>query len=67
MFEIGVVYRFIGDTAYVLALGILDQDTDPEAIMARYGNQARFEAWLTQTKNHWEQKLASFQFEVVIV
>jgi cellobiose phosphorylase len=50
--------------AYLLVLGILDEDTDPEAIMARYGDQARFEAWLTQTKNYWEQKLASLQVDL---
>ena len=50
--------------AYVLVLGILDEDTDPEALMARYGDQARFDAWLTRTKNHWEQKLASLQMDL---
>jgi len=47
--------------AYVLVLGILDEGTNPEALMAHYGDQSRFEAWLTRTKNHWEQKLASLQ------
>ncbi len=50
--------------AYVLVLGILDDDTDPEALMAHYGDQARFEAWLTRTKTHWEQKLASLQVDL---
>jgi cellobiose phosphorylase len=50
--------------AYVLVLGILDGDTDPEAILAHYGDQSRFEAWLTRTKNHWEQKLASLQVDL---
>jgi cellobiose phosphorylase len=49
---------------YVLALAILDADTDPEGIMAHYGDQARFEAWLTRTKNHWEQKLAPLQINL---
>jgi hypothetical protein len=50
--------------AYVLVLGILDEDTDPEAVMAHYGDQAKFEAWLNRTKNHWEQKLASLQVDL---
>ncbi len=51
-------------SAYVLVLAILDQNTDPEAVMARYGDQARFDAWLTRTKVHWEQKLASLQVDL---
>ncbi len=51
-------------SAYVLVLAILDQNTDPEAVMARYGDQARFDAWLTRTKIHWEQKLASLQVDL---
>jgi cellobiose phosphorylase len=47
--------------AYVLVLAILDEGTDPGAVMARYGDQARFDAWLTRTKIYWEQKLASLQ------
>ncbi len=47
--------------AYVLVLAILDQNTDPDAVIARYGDQARFDAGLTRTKIHWEQKLASLQ------
>jgi cellobiose phosphorylase len=50
--------------AYVLALGILDEDADLEAIMARYGDDARFEAWLTQTQKHWDQNLASLQVDL---
>ncbi|MEJ2734942.1 MAG: cellobiose phosphorylase [Anaerolineae bacterium] len=46
---------------YVLMLAILDQNTDPEAIIDRYGDQTRFETWLGQTKTHWEQKLATLQ------
>jgi cellobiose phosphorylase len=49
---------------YVLVLALLDQDTDPNALMARYGDRARFDAWLTWTKNHWEQKLASLQVDL---
>ena len=47
--------------AYVLVLAILDQNTGPEAIMAHYGDQARFETWLERTKTHWAQKLATLQ------
>jgi hypothetical protein len=50
--------------AYVLVLGILDEDTDPQALMAHYGDQARFDAWLTRTENHWEQKLAALQVDL---
>ncbi len=50
--------------AYVLVLGILDEGTGPEAVMAYYGDQARFEAWLTRTKHHWKQKLASLQIDL---
>ncbi len=50
--------------AYVLVLGILDTDTDLEAVMAHYGDQARFDAWLTLTKSHWEQKLAPLQVDL---
>jgi cellobiose phosphorylase len=50
--------------AYVFMLAILDQNTDPEAIIARYGDQARFETWLTRTKTHWEDKLASLQVDL---
>jgi cellobiose phosphorylase len=49
---------------YVLVLAILDEDTRPEAVMARYGDQARFEAWLARTKHYWAQKLASLQMDV---
>jgi cellobiose phosphorylase len=45
----------------VLMLAILDEDTDPQAIVDRYGDQARFESWLGRTKTHWEQKLATLQ------
>jgi cellobiose phosphorylase len=51
-------------SAYILVLAILDENTDPEAVMARYGDQARFDAWLTRTKSHWEQKLASLQMDL---
>jgi cellobiose phosphorylase len=51
-------------SAYVLVLAILDQNTDPEEVMVRYGDQARFDAWLTRTKIHWEQKLASLQVDL---
>jgi cellobiose phosphorylase len=51
-------------SAYVLVLGILDEGTDPAALMAHYGDQARFETWLTQTKTHWEQELASLQVDL---
>ena len=47
--------------ACVLVLGILDGDTDPDAVMAHYGDQARFETWLARTKSHWEQQLAPLQ------
>ncbi|MGC9333152.1 MAG: GH36-type glycosyl hydrolase domain-containing protein [Anaerolineae bacterium] len=47
--------------AYVLVLGIMDPNTDVEAIMARYGDQARFETWLDRTKSHWAQKVATLQ------
>jgi cellobiose phosphorylase len=50
--------------AYVLMLGILDEGTTPEALMAHYGNQAMFDARLTQTKAHWESKLASLQLDL---
>ncbi len=50
--------------AYVLVLGILEGGTGPETLMARYGNQARFNAWLTRTKSHWEQELASLQLDL---
>jgi hypothetical protein len=50
--------------AYVLVLGILNGDTNPEAIMAHYGDQARFEAWLSRTKNHWEQKLSPVRVDL---
>jgi cellobiose phosphorylase len=49
---------------YVLLLAILDQNTDPEAIMARYGDQARFETWLDRTRSHWEQKLGTLQLDL---
>ena len=50
--------------AYVLVLAILEEDSDAEALMARYGNQTRFEAWLTRTKDDWEQKLAPVQVDL---
>jgi cellobiose phosphorylase len=50
--------------AYVLVLGILDGDTDPEEIISRFADQARFDGWLTRTKTHWEQKLASLQMDL---
>ncbi|MBN1139664.1 MAG: cellobiose phosphorylase, partial [Anaerolineae bacterium] len=50
--------------AYVLVLAILDQNADAEAIMARYGDQARFEIWLNRTRAYWEQKLASLQLDL---
>jgi cellobiose phosphorylase len=47
--------------AYVLVLAILDRNTDPETVMARYGDQNRFETWLGRTVTHWVQKLATLQ------
>ncbi|MBN1136120.1 MAG: cellobiose phosphorylase [Anaerolineae bacterium] len=52
------------ERTYVLVLAILDQDLDAEAVMAHYGDQARFETWLGRTKIHWEQKLASLQWDL---
>jgi cellobiose phosphorylase len=49
---------------HVLVLAILDEGTDPEAVMAQYGDQARFDAWLTRTKIYWEQKLATLQVDL---
>jgi len=48
---------------YVLLLAILDKGADLEALMARYGDQACFDAWLARTKSHWQQKLATVQVE----
>jgi cellobiose phosphorylase len=39
-------------------------DTDLEAIMAQYGNQAQFGAWQARTKTHWARKLASLQMDL---
>jgi cellobiose phosphorylase len=49
---------------YVLVLAILDEDTGPEALMARYGDQTRFDAWLTRTKQYWAQKMAPLQMDL---
>jgi len=50
--------------AYVLVLGILDEGTDPETIMAHYGDQARFQTWQDRTKNYWQQEVASLQVDL---
>jgi cellobiose phosphorylase len=50
--------------SYVLVLGILHGNTGPEALMAHYGDQARFDAWLARTRHYWERKLASLQVDL---
>ena len=50
--------------AYVLMLAILDQHTDPETVVAQYGDEARFEGWLMRTQAHWEQALESLQVDL---
>jgi cellobiose phosphorylase len=50
--------------AYVLVLAILDKDADLEALMAHYGDEARFNAWLARTKTHWQEKLAVLQVDL---
>lgn len=50
--------------AYVLVLTILDQATDPEAIMSRFGTEACFDTWLDRTKAHWAHKLAALQLDL---
>jgi cellobiose phosphorylase len=51
-------------STYILVLAILDQNTDLDAIMQVYGDEARFETWLARTKSYWEQKLASLRMEL---
>jgi len=50
--------------AYVLVLAILDKGADLEAVMAHYGDQARFNTWLVRTKNHWQERLAVLQVDL---
>lgn len=46
---------------YILILAILEDGVEPETLIERYGNQARFDTWLARTEAHWEQKLEIFQ------
>jgi cellobiose phosphorylase len=45
-------------------LAILDEDTDPEVVVVHYCHQAQFDTWLTRTKDHWEQELASLRLDL---
>ncbi|MGC9468291.1 MAG: GH36-type glycosyl hydrolase domain-containing protein [Anaerolineae bacterium] len=49
---------------YVLVMAILDQDADPSAVIGRYGDEAQFETWLSQTRSYWEEKLSSLQMDL---
>ncbi|MGD2177180.1 MAG: cellobiose phosphorylase [Anaerolineae bacterium] len=49
--------------AYVLILAIIDDHAEPETLVQRYGDQRQFNAWLTRTKAHWEQKLGVAQVD----
>jgi len=50
--------------AYVVILGILGEDAEPETLIGEYGSQERFDAGLEQTKAYWERKLAGFRLDV---
>ncbi|MGD8623253.1 MAG: cellobiose phosphorylase [Anaerolineae bacterium] len=50
--------------AYVLVLAILEKDADPDALIARYGDQAGFTAALARTKTYWQQKLGALQVDL---
>jgi cellobiose phosphorylase len=43
-------------------LAILDEDETPDALLANYGNAARFESWLLRTRQYWADKLDALQF-----
>jgi len=47
--------------AYVLILAILGDEDEPETLIERYGDQARFDAHLRRTRDFWEQKLGTFR------
>lgn len=42
---------------YVLILAILDEETEVETLLARYGGAGPCRDWLSRTQDFWEQKL----------
>jgi cellobiose phosphorylase len=53
-----------GQRAYILILGILEKGEAPEALIQRYGSQARFEAQLKEMRAHWKRTLAPFRVDM---
>jgi cellobiose phosphorylase len=46
---------------YVLILAILEDEADPETLIARYGGRPQFDAWLARTEAYWQQKLGTLR------
>ncbi len=46
---------------YLLILAILEDGTEPDTLVERYGDWARSDAWLARTEAYWERKLGMLQ------
>jgi cellobiose phosphorylase len=49
---------------YLLILAILEDGTEPDALVERYGDRACFDAWLARTEAVWEGKLGMFRVDL---
>ncbi len=50
--------------AYVIILGILDEEADPDTLVENYGSWDQFHTELERTKAYWERKLAGFRVDI---
>jgi cellobiose phosphorylase len=47
---------------YILALAVIPDNTlSPDALLERYGSEAKFEKWLESTTKYWNEKVSAIQ------
>ncbi|PTW02148.1 glycosyl transferase family 36 [Halanaerobium saccharolyticum] len=50
------------EAAYVIAISIAEEEVDYDKLAAKYCSQEKFEKYLTENKEFWEQKLSVVDF-----
>jgi cellobiose phosphorylase len=49
---------------YLLILAILEDGTEPDAMIERYGDRVCFDTWLDRTEAYWERKLGKLRVDL---
>ena len=49
--------------SFILMLGIITPDVDPEVLVQRYGSQEKFNLHLAESRTFWRDKLANLRFD----